>query len=582
MEIQDLQRWDKRVQLGGQPALFALGTFVCHRFFYKHITPLKVSQSVVTTVVNSFAYVVFLSLSRESWNEEAYTSPQWLLRSKVFICSTAFSFFKLKDRYFVPILKLSSLHFLTSLGLTIPMNKMIQRKEEEVRQHEIEERVRKEEEIRQHEEEIRQHEIEERARQAALKAAVKEAYKEGRSILGNMDQAINVLKEIIREEWEEKLPISDQHRNAVRAIWHQVEACQSDLSKMTKIEGVTWKNKNVFILDAFPDLVFKRVGYTRFEKVVEDHSFCIIHQLTHLVVPCTQPLKINWGDFIVQERLDVDETSGNQEFYYQEYAGRLKTAVGQLMTYIVKTHESDVEWRNCPVLGDPKTTQGPLKIALVDHDLKESFKWGILGHQELNRRGLIGLLGRQQAQKVAEMAKRYFSAYAVEESLNKRLGELDEAEQLKKWYASKNIQINSSFPLQDRLGIANTFNQAVVRRSSILYHNMAHARRVEMSIPLDLVRRLRTNMPSIAEEPNIFLREDENEHNRLLRKWEQEVLKALKDQGIIFSYKMKSELLKRRQAPRNLRLQWLSHQAPRVPPPPPLVIPSEISFTIQA
>ena len=107
--------------------------------------------------------------------------------------------------------------------------------------------------------------------------------------------------------------------------------------------------------------------------------------------------------------MDFDDAPGNQELYYRKLAERLETAVSQLMTYTLKTQESDIEWRNCPVLGDPKITQGPLKIALIDHDLKESNKWGILGYSFLNRRGLLGLLGRKQAQKVAEEAKRHFS-----------------------------------------------------------------------------------------------------------------------------------------------------------------------------
>ena len=222
-------------------------------------------------------------------------------------------------------------------------------------------------------------------------------------------EALKLLKETIREEWAARLPISDQHKNAVRAVLPQVKACQSHPTKRPQVAGLEWKNNKVFILDQFPDLVFKYVDAARFEKVVEDQSVCIIHQLTHLVIPCTQPLNLEGEIFIVQKRVDFDDAPGNQELYYRKLAERLETAVSQLMTYTLKTQESDIEWRNCPVLGDPKITQGPLKIALIDHDLKESNKWGILGYSFLNRRGLLGLLGRKQAQKVAEEAKRHFS-----------------------------------------------------------------------------------------------------------------------------------------------------------------------------
>ncbi len=253
-------------------------------------------------------------------------------------------------------------------------------------------------------------------------------------------------------------------------------------------QNVTLFNSKVFALEKYPDLIFKKISREDFELLISHQLVCQREQLTELVIPPSKFLEIDGMTFVVQQKLVYHEAK--QCRYYFKYAERLEQAVLQLHTYIIKTGESDVEWRNMPVIGNVKDKNGKLQIALIDHEKMPGDnwpEWGIVGYEPLKRTGLIGLLCKEQARKVAKLSLSALPKFGKEinQALQRRVAELKTYQQeltrnqnFKQWALARNRKSNE--PILNMINIPSnvtheqfeimkqilrTFNQGIAQRN---------------------------------------------------------------------------------------------------------------------
>ena len=158
---------------------------------------------------------------------------------------------------------------------------------------------------------------------------------------------------------------------------------------------------------------------------------------SHLVIPHTRYFFVDGKGFIVQQKLDIEQSPDKQEWYYRTYEARLDAAVREPQQYVLEGAPIHVKLENMLILGNPVDQQGDLKIALLDLDacgqsLRLAFE------------NLIDFLGKRQAAKVDKYLYEqgshllghafYGEGYHNSEHLNRRLQELQKIEQLEIWY----------------------------------------------------------------------------------------------------------------------------------------------------
>ena len=236
---------------------------------------------------------------------------------------------------------------------------------------------------------------------------------------------------------EEGINLTPQMITKVIEIWEKVIKCGSDFKEMQKFSGVNWLSRSVFALSEYPDYIFKHCDtIDRFVNTLMAQAICSEKKFDCLLVP--QVKQFGGGSFVIEKKLDIDVE--NQEFFYQEYADRLDKAVSQLRDFILLSGDSDVEWRNYPIYGDPQK-ESVLKITLLDHELREGKDIGILGWDKCRRTGLIRLLSERHAQEVADYVVNGegFDKTVVHKVLQQRIDELVEYKKLINFYKTNQI-----------------------------------------------------------------------------------------------------------------------------------------------
>ncbi len=279
-------------------------------------------------------------------------------------------------------------------------------------------------------------------------------------------------------------------------------------------QGITLLNRKVFALKSYPNLIFKQVEKASFDILLDHQCVCKTFNLDLLVVPSSRWVEIDGFTFIVQQRLKYFHAK--QPYYYIKYADRVHQAVLQLKTYIEKTGEADVEWRNMPIIGDLKK-ELPLQIGLIDHEELPGDKpaWGIIGYEKLHRRGLIGLLCEEQAREIAQLAKPSLGD-EVDRALNKRVKELQEWEVYRTyrvWAKENNRKSKNPIPgIPSNVEVLNAFNQALAKRNPKEYT-------------------FRYELRTIPIQKSVH-----KEHKADERRSLETELKELKDKSIIYAY----------------------------------------------
>ena len=158
--------------------------------------------------------------------------------------------------------------------------------------------------------------------------------------------------------------------------------------------------------------------------------------------------------------------------------------------YVLETKESDYEWRNFPLYGlNPSKEDGLLKLALIDHDMRESSQWGLLGHDDLNRRGLIRCLPEEQARKVANSLSKDFPR--TQEVLEERLEQIRRDQRLEAFYASKKIAgkdaLLHTYALNDQQGkIIDDINETLTSRDASQYLALKGLRKIRLTYKFNL------------------------------------------------------------------------------------------------
>lgn len=238
---------------------------------------------------------------------------------------------------------------------------------------------------------------------------------------------------VARETLEKDVTLTPEMIQKVEAVWAKGKE---------QSRGATWMNRKVFKLEAYPEFIFKFAKDEQlFINMLVSQSICIGKQFEQLVMSHAKQFVTKSGYIFVAERvLPIDTSSGNQEHYYQKYGDRLEKAFEEVAEYVRESEESDYEWRNFPVYGlDPeKEPDGPLKLSLIDHDIREGGQRGILGYDRLHRRGLIRCLPEVQARKIA--ATLSYDATKVQEVLDRRLEEIECDREIAEFHRMKGVR----------------------------------------------------------------------------------------------------------------------------------------------
>jgi len=226
------------------------------------------------------------------------------------------------------------------------------------------------------------------------------------------------------KELESKVALTEEMERDIRKV-------ENELLVPNRI------NNSVFTLDAYPGLIFKKnlsiensvSPDERFFNMVVAKALCIKHNWTHLVVPSVKMVKVGRARYVVEERLDINRDSMAQESFFLNYEDRLEKAVSELRDLILLTHQSDIEYRNNSVHGDPRGTAGDLRLTLHDLELTEESgpEMGLFGDIRLSRTGLMGLLGPKLSIQLLDYVRSKHLEYNSKalSAYNQRRSEID-------------------------------------------------------------------------------------------------------------------------------------------------------------
>ena len=144
-------------------------------------------------------------------------------------------------------------------------------------------------------------------------------------------------------------------------------------------------------------------------------------------------------NIIVEQKLDIDHDTADQEEHFEEHATSLNEAIRQLAIFICKTGYADVEWRNNPMLNNSGDTLGRRKIALVDVDGSGFPETGLFGGG-LYINGLLSQVSLEQGRMIAAIAKENgVNTTPFENAYRYREAVIEKRKQLKQLYAEKRL-----------------------------------------------------------------------------------------------------------------------------------------------
>lgn len=203
------------------------------------------------------------------------------------------------------------------------------------------------------------------------------------------------------------------------------------------------KHTQVFSLASVPGIIFKRAGQSRFDDMIRARTTIREDHLDHLVLPRAKMISVQVsGDpcnIIVEQKLDIDHDTADQEEHFEEHATSLNEAIRQLAIFICKTGYADVEWRNNPMLNNSGDTLGRRKIALVDVDGSGFPETGLFGGG-LYINGLLSQVSLEQGRMIAAIAKENgVNTTPFENAYRYREAVIEKRKQLKQLYAEKRL-----------------------------------------------------------------------------------------------------------------------------------------------
>lgn len=253
-------------------------------------------------------------------------------------------------------------------------------------------------------------------------------------------------------------------RPAWQRISHDFDAISQ--KKLPDVKVFPSNEKNlVFELPEAPGIIFK-IGKcqrdfmnTRFRNMERGRLVCKTHQLGLLKIPMAEIKEVQIKDHfyavLAEEKLHAVEEESKQEELYANGGASLTQAIEQLALFILETAWDDAEWRNAPVL-EEKDSLGNLIIGLIDLEDRSRASLGLFGGL-YGRRGLIGMINKDQGERVVAIAKKHaaWSAEFAEEAaltLSLRSDEIDADARLKIHHLRKGITVGSEpviVPVED-------------------------------------------------------------------------------------------------------------------------------------
>ena len=264
-----------------------------------------------------------------------------------------------------------------------------------------------------------------------------------------------------KQELEEGMDISQATIEKIQALMPQIQGRQND-------EEITWHasgNNLVFSLNTIPNFIFKmvrpgrkvlrakrflsaaQISEERFANMVKAKEFCLVHQLSLLVVPHAKKLNVAEMTLIAEECVNINQNESAQEHLYQ-LSGLNETA-RQLATFIAKTGFSDVEWRNMPLVDTAPEFQGNRRVALVDLEEMDGVNTGIFGGG-FGRRGLVRCLASEEQIDIAitEASRHGVVNQDAAQIKARRMEEIQSDRQLQQFYMRNGILENARKPIQ--------------------------------------------------------------------------------------------------------------------------------------
>ncbi len=259
-----------------------------------------------------------------------------------------------------------------------------------------------------------------------------------------------------KQELEEGMDISQATIEKIQALMPQIQGRQND-------EEITWHasgNNLVFSLNTIPNFIFKmvrpgrkvlrakrflsaaQISEERFANMVKAKEFCLVHQLSLLVVPHAKKLNVAEMTLIAEECVNINQNESAQEHLYQ-LSGLNETA-RQLATFIAKTGFSDVEWRNMPLVDTAPEFQGNRRVALVDLEEMDGVNTGIFGGG-FGRRGLVRCLASEEQIDIAitEASRHGVVNQDAAQIKARRMEEIQSDHQLQQFYMRNGILENA-------------------------------------------------------------------------------------------------------------------------------------------
>ncbi len=207
----------------------------------------------------------------------------------------------------------------------------------------------------------------------------------------------------------------------------------------------------IFSIDSEPNFIFKMVPHNnheiekRYNRMIFAKTVCRVYDLDLLVIPGARKIEVQNHIIIVEKRMEIHPEESIQEQNYHEYAANLNETIRQLTAFISKTHFSDMEWRNAPIIENSLDDSGNCKIALIDLEEMEGAEDGLFGSAFPPRKGLVACVNEEQGNIVVEEAKKHLFwnhslGKRAETSQTWRKDELEDEAKLRDFYSTFNIQ----------------------------------------------------------------------------------------------------------------------------------------------
>ncbi|MCB1115552.1 MAG: hypothetical protein KDK71_03685 [Chlamydiia bacterium] len=234
-----------------------------------------------------------------------------------------------------------------------------------------------------------------------------------------------------------------------------------------------WKTGSVFLVDSCPNIIFKRStsiseSHPSSQQNPDNRFFYMVlakylakkRNLSHLVIPNGKQFIVNGETWIVEQKLEIDESA--ETFLKAQNENKLTFALVNLIHFIILTNQADIQRWNCPIV-PPENETSQFKIALVDTDIVDTNPGlGFFGDKDTKRRGAFGLLTPQNRTHLSAFGKKHFNEGTheqFEKHVNNPFFPLENEAYREHWHKKHNIEANTLISDEQIETLVNQFDQ---------------------------------------------------------------------------------------------------------------------------